>query len=56
MIRSGEEYLESLRGGPAYVVRSHNNRECDWGSVLDYVDELLQSYGPGPMLDKGAAG
>ena len=42
--------------GPAYVVRSHNHRECDWGSVLDYVDELLQSYGPGPMLDKGAAG
>ena len=42
--------------GPAYVVRSHNHRECDWGSVLEYVDELLQSYGPGPMLDKGAAG
>ena len=56
MIRSGEEYRESLRDGPACVVRSRNRRECDLGSVLDYVDELLQSYGPGPMLDKGAAG
>ncbi|MDE0051608.1 MAG: hypothetical protein OXO52_17600 [Rhodospirillales bacterium] len=56
MIRSGEEYRKSPRDEPVHDVRSHNNRECDWGSVLDYVDELLQSYGPGPMLDKGAAG
>ena len=52
MIRSGEEYLESLRDGRAVYVGG----ECDWGSVLDYVDELLQSYAPGPMLDKGATG
>ncbi|MCP4327909.1 MAG: hypothetical protein GY791_05660 [Alphaproteobacteria bacterium] len=41
--------------GPAFVVRGHNNRECAWQEVLDYVDELLGSYEPGPVLDRGLA-
>ena len=39
--------------GPAFVVRGHNNRECAWDEILEYVDDLLGSYGPGPILDRG---
>lgn len=39
--------------GPAFVVRGHNNRECLWNDILDYVDGLLGSYEPGPILDRG---
>ena len=39
--------------GPAFVVRGHNNRECPWDEIVGYVDEMLDSYGPGPMLDRG---
>jgi 4-hydroxyphenylacetate 3-monooxygenase len=39
--------------GPAFVVRSHNSRECDWQEIDSYVDTLLASYGPGPLLNAG---
>ncbi len=39
--------------GPAFVVRGHDNRECSWDEILEYVDDLLESYGPGPILDRG---
>ena len=39
--------------GSAFVVRGHNNRECPWDEIVAYVDELLDSYGPGPILDRG---
>ena len=39
--------------GPAFVVRGHNNRECPWNDILDYVDGLLESYEAGPILDRG---
>lgn len=39
--------------GPAFVVRGHNNRECAWDEILDYVDELLGSYEAGSILDRG---
>ena len=41
--------------GPAFVVRSHNSRECDWQEIDKYVDALLASYGPGPILNSGIA-
>jgi 4-hydroxyphenylacetate 3-monooxygenase len=41
--------------GPAFVVRSHNSRECDWREIDEYVDALLASYGPGPILNSGTA-
>ena len=41
--------------GPAFVVRSHNSRECDWQEIDSYVDALLTSYGPGPILNSGIA-
>ena len=39
--------------GPAFVVRSHNSRECDWQEIDGYIDALLASYGPGPLLNAG---
>jgi 4-hydroxyphenylacetate 3-monooxygenase len=39
--------------GPAFVVRSHNTRECSWQEIEGYVDGLLASYGPGPLLNLG---
>ena len=42
--------------GPAYVVRGHSSRECAWHEALGAVDELLASYGPGPLLDRGVSG
>ena len=41
--------------GPAFVVRSHNSRECDWREIDSYVDALLASYGPGPLLNAGTS-
>jgi 4-hydroxyphenylacetate 3-monooxygenase len=31
--------------GPAFIVRSHNNRECNWGKIQSRIDGLLESYG-----------
>jgi 4-hydroxyphenylacetate 3-monooxygenase len=31
--------------GPAFIVRSHNNRECGWGKIQSRIDGLLASYG-----------
>jgi hypothetical protein len=31
--------------GPAFIVRSHNNRECGWGEIQGRIDGLLASYG-----------
>jgi len=42
--------------GPAFVVRSHNSRECDWRDIETYVDELLSSYEPGDLLNSGREG
>jgi 4-hydroxyphenylacetate 3-monooxygenase len=39
--------------GPAFVVRSHNSRECRWGEIESYVDQLLASYEPGALLNRG---
>ena len=39
--------------GPAFVVRSHNSRECAWEEVESYVDQLLASYQPGELLNSG---
>ena len=39
--------------GPAFVVRGHNSRECSSDEIPEYVDDLLESYGPGPILDRG---
>ena len=39
--------------GPAFVVRSHNSRECRWQEIESYVDQLLASYGPGEILNRG---
>lgn len=40
--------------GPAFVVRGHVSRECDWTSIEADIDRLLGSYGPGPLLNAGA--
>ncbi|MBM3518886.1 MAG: hypothetical protein FJX56_13705, partial [Alphaproteobacteria bacterium] len=39
--------------GPAFVVRAHNSREIDWAEIEKYADDLLASYGPGPLLNPG---
>ena len=39
--------------GPAFVVRSHNSRECRWDEIESYVDQLLASYAPGELLNRG---
>jgi len=31
--------------GPAFIVRSHNNRECGWSEIQGRIDGLLASYG-----------
>lgn len=33
--------------GPAFIVRGHNSRECDWGRIQEQIDGLLDSYGKG---------
>lgn len=42
--------------GPAFVVRAHASRECDWAGIEADIDALLASYGPGPLLNRGQAG
>ncbi len=39
--------------GPAYIVRAHNLREAPWPEIEAYTAALLDSYGPGPLLNKG---
>lgn len=39
--------------GPAFIVRSHNNRECGWDEIQGRIDGLLASYGGD--IDKTAA-
>jgi hypothetical protein len=39
--------------GPAFIVRAHNMREAPWAEVDAYADRLLNSYGPGPLLNRG---
>lgn len=31
--------------GPAFIVRNHNNRECEWDVIQSRIDGLLDSYG-----------
>jgi 4-hydroxyphenylacetate 3-monooxygenase len=40
--------------GPAFIVRGHASRECDWDSIERYTDDLLERYRPGPMLNRGS--
>jgi 4-hydroxyphenylacetate 3-monooxygenase len=44
---------EKFYMGPAFIVRAHNMREAPWAEVDAYADRLLNSYGPGPLLNKG---
>jgi 4-hydroxyphenylacetate 3-monooxygenase len=39
--------------GPAFIVRSHVSRETSWQQIEAYVDQLLSSYGPGDLLNRG---
>jgi 4-hydroxyphenylacetate 3-monooxygenase len=39
--------------GPAFVVRGHVSREIMWKEIEEYTDALLQSYGPGEILNRG---
>jgi 4-hydroxyphenylacetate 3-monooxygenase len=47
---------ERLYMGPAFVVRGHNNRECPWSDIDDYVGSLLDRIEPGRILDDGPGG
>jgi 4-hydroxyphenylacetate 3-monooxygenase len=40
--------------GPAFIVRSHNNRECGWDKIQSQIDGLLESYG-GDLVETAAA-
>jgi hypothetical protein len=39
--------------GPAYIVRAHNLREAPWPEIDGYTSGILDSYGPGPLLNPG---
>ncbi len=40
--------------GPAFIVRGHNNRECEWQEIQARIDGLLDSYGS-DLTGTGAA-
>ena len=44
---------EKFYMGPAFIVRAHNMREAPWPEVEAYTASVLDSYGPGPLLNKG---
>jgi 4-hydroxyphenylacetate 3-monooxygenase len=47
------QQYERFYMGPAFVVRSHNSRECEWSAIDDYVAGLLDRIKPGAILDRG---
>ena len=50
---SRHSQYEKFYMGPAYIVRAHNLREAPWRDVDAYTEQVLGSYGVGPLLNPG---